>query len=246
MGLANAVQVAAGQNHACAPRRRGRALGRNMFGQLGDGTTGIASQAAPVAGRDGPLRRAAGRARVNFPASSRAAACAWGNNNPRPARRRSNTPRSVPTPCAASSAPCGVAVARAMGARSRSSGGATCWGVGSGSWQRRQPNAERRPVLGLEDAGRPSAGGSTCAVSSATGPSAAGSNMAGQLGNGGTTAANTRRRGSWLSGAVRGALGRATPARCSTTARCAAGAPTVGSSMTAPPPDRTSPVLLAL
>ncbi|MCC6552857.1 MAG: chromosome condensation regulator RCC1 [Polyangiaceae bacterium] len=190
-GVGDAVQIAAGANHACAVRRSGKVAcwGKNYDGQLGDGTTGtLASAVVDVAGIDDAVKVTGGLSYSCALRRGGRVSC-WGSNG---GYLGDGTSEGSPTPvevvdlddatdlAAGASDVCAV----------RATGEVVCWGQ-SGTVVSAPASgvAEPQPIAGISGARHVSVGQNVsdthaCAVRAGETLACWGRNSEGQIGDG--------------------------------------------------------------
>lgn len=184
---ASTVQVALGRYHACALASDGsvRCVGRNDYGQLGDGSVEDRSRAVRVRGLVDAVEVAVGDYHSCARRSDRTVSC-WGYNATGQLGDGSRVDRGVPWPVVGLDMIDELALGAHHSCARNSEGAVWCWGyagdgeVGDGATLDRP-----RPVRARLEAARRIVAGSyhTCAI---VGDEVRcwGSNMAGQLGDG--------------------------------------------------------------
>ncbi len=212
-GIADATQISAGGDHACALRATGGVVcwGSSAFGQLGAGTTGGGS-ATPVAvtGLVDAVEVVAGVDHTCARRTGGQVVC-WGRGTS--GQLGNGGVLSVATPVAVTGVidATGLAAGANHSCAVRATGAVVCWGANaSGQLGNGTTTASSSPVTvtGLADAVQVEATtSSTCARRSAGAVACWGSNLSGQLGDGTTTTSNTPVAVSGLVDAVQLAAG---------------------------------------
>ncbi|MDP4074428.1 fibronectin type III domain-containing protein [Acidovorax sp. A1169] len=199
-GLASGVAaIAAGEFHTCALTTAGavQCWGRNLFGQLGDGTTTSKSTPQPVAGMASGVAAISGGTVHTCALTTAGAVHCWGTNNEGQLGDGSTTNKSTPQPVTGLAS--GVAAIAAGGYHTcalTTAGATQCWGsnaygqLGNGNITSK---TTPQPVIGLANGVAAIAAGEnyTCAQSIAGAVQCWGYNDLGQLGDGSITAKST-------------------------------------------------------
>lgn len=191
-GLSDVVQITVGSAHTCARRNSGSVLcwGRNMEGQLGDGTNEIALRTPTAV--TGLVDADAIAAEGNFTCAIRAGALVscWGTNGSgQLGDGTSGMNRNAPTLVPELSNVTRLALGFSHACALLRDGGVRCWGandtglVGDGTTQ--SPRLRPTAVVGLSDADAIAANGNTSCARRRNGAVLCwGNNTAGQLGDG--------------------------------------------------------------
>jgi alpha-tubulin suppressor-like RCC1 family protein len=199
-GLASGVAaIAAGEFHTCALTTAGavQCWGRNVSGQLGDGTTTSKSTPQPVAGMASGVAAISGGTVHTCALTTAGAVHCWGTNNEGQLGDGSTTNKSTPQPVTGLAS--GVAAIAAGGYHTcalTTAGATQCWGsnaygqLGNGNITSK---TTPQPVIGLANGVAAIAAGEnyTCALSIAGAVQCWGYNDLGQLGDGSITAKST-------------------------------------------------------
>jgi alpha-tubulin suppressor-like RCC1 family protein len=186
--------LSGGADHNCALTSGGGVLcwGRNIEGQLGDGTTTSRSTPTAVSGLGGGVTSIAGGHSHTCAVTPGGLAC-WGANDAGQLGDGTTTQRSTPAAAAGlASAPAPVTLGQTHACALTPVGGVVCWGsnsygqLGNGTTvDRSTPTAVSGLATGVAVV---VAGGShTCALTTAGGVTCWGWNIYGQLGDGSTT-----------------------------------------------------------
>jgi len=194
-GLGSGVQaIAAGESHSCGLTTGGavKCWGGNVFGQLGNGSTGSASTPVAVSGLGSGVQAIATGGTHSCALNSNGAVKCWGANYFGQLGNGSTSRQSTPVDVTGLAS--GVQAVAAGGEHScalTSGGGVKCWGVsnygqlGNGSTANRTTPVD---VIGLGSGVQAIAAGGehSCALASGGSVKCWGYNFYGQLGNGST------------------------------------------------------------